>query len=66
MSNKDEASIIDGENTCDKSENIEKTEQLIWFSEDFKPLKGEKVNWKEIKKYDYQAVCETCYHTLLT
>jgi len=53
------------ENTCDKCGYTRYTENLVWFSEDFEPFIGEIVNWEEVKKQDYQAVCDGCYETLL-
>jgi len=65
MNTKDEASIIDSENTCDKCEVIMQSERLMWItSEDFTPHKGEVLK-ESARENDYQALCDMCYHTEL-
>lgn len=50
-------------NTCDKCKIVENSEDLIWLTaEDFEPKRG-KILKPEANKYD--AVCESCYQSLL-
>lgn len=58
----------EGYNLCDKCHTLVHYEDKlppVWFSEDFTPLKGERVDWKLVKQNDYQMLCEECYLTVL-
>jgi len=48
------------ENTCDKCNRVEYSEDLVWISaEDFTPLEGEVLAQETYDKY--QALCDQCY-----
>ena len=50
-------------NTCDRCDGVEKSNDLVWFSEDFEPKEGENLHKDTFNRYD--ALCEDCYREVL-